>query len=262
MGAVEVFGLPRPFFVNNMNTDDQLNRMGEKAVRRMNRRELLKLTPLLALSAAAIPGVNETLIKRGLAWSDRASEMVFNPRRMAETFSDREVTPLERFPINRYSDYEPANDLADWKLIVEGMVARPGEYSLEQIKGLPKQTQNVRHICIEGWDVIGNFGGARLADFLTLVGTDPAARFVEVSCLDDYYSSYDIASCLHPQTLLCYEMYGQPLGAGHGAPLRIHMPVKLGYKSARHIYSLRVSNVLGKEKGFWEDQGYSWYGGI
>jgi DMSO/TMAO reductase YedYZ molybdopterin-dependent catalytic subunit len=95
-----------------------------------------------------------------------------------------------------------------------------------------------------------------------MVGADPAARFVEVACLDDYYSSYDIDSCLHPQTLLCWEMYGQPLTAGHGAPLRLHMPVKLGYKSAKHIYSIRVSNVLGKEKGFWEDQGYSWYGGI
>ncbi len=97
---------------------------------------------------------------------------------------------------------------------------------------------------------------------LQLVGADPAARFVEVACLDDYYSSYDVESCLHPQTLLCWEMYGQPLTAEHGAPLRLHMPVKLGYKSAKYIYSIRVSNVLGKEKGFWEDQGYSWYGGI
>ena len=111
-------------------------------------------------------------------------------------------------------------------------------------------------------DVIGNFGGARLSDFLQMVGADPAARFVEVSCLDDYYSSYDIESCLHPQTLLCWEMYGQALTAEHGAPLRLHMPVKLGYKSAKYIYSIRVTNVLGKEKGFWEDQGYSWYGGI
>ena len=133
---------------------------------------------------------------------------------------------------------------------------------LEQIKALPKQEQNVKHICIEGWDVIGNFGGVRLAEFLQFVGADPAARFVEVGCLDDYYSSYDIESCLHPQTLLCYEMYGQPLANLHGAPLRIHMPVKLGYKSAKYIYLIRVSNVLRKEKGFWEDQGYSWHGGI
>ena len=245
-----------------MKNEDHIQQVGERELRRMNRRELLKLTPLIAVGALAIPGFNEKLIKRGLDLSDRAAEKFLGSRQLAQTFSDREVTPLEKFPINSYSAYDPLNDLSNWTLTVEGMVARPGNYSLAQIKALPKQTQNVKHICIEGWDVIGNFGGARMGDFLRFVGADPAARFVEVGCLDDYYSSYDIESCLHPQTLLCYEMYGQPLGAAHGAPLRVHLPVKLGYKSAKHLYSIRVSNVLRKERGFWEDQGYSWYGGI
>jgi DMSO/TMAO reductase YedYZ molybdopterin-dependent catalytic subunit len=245
-----------------MNDDLQPDLLSKKSLRRMSRRELLKLTPIMGLGAFAIPGFSEKTVKRGLELSDRAAEKFFSGRRMAQTFSDRSLTPLENFPINSYSEYDPANDLAEWTLTVEGMVERPGEYTLDQIKSLPKQTQNVRHLCIEGWDVIGNFGGARLSDFLKLVGADENARFVEVACLDDYYSSYDMASCLHPQTLLCYEMYGQPLTGAHGAPLRIHMPVKLGYKSAKHLYSIRVSNVLRKEKGFWEDQGYSWYGGI
>ena len=245
-----------------MKREDHIQLVDEQGMRRMNRRELLKLTPLIAIGAVAIPGFGEKLIKSGLTLSDSAAEKFFNDQRRAQTFSNREVTPLEKFPINRYSDYDPANDLANWKLTVEGMVARPGEYTLEQIKSLPKHVQNVKHICIEGWDVIGNFGGVRLCDFLNFVNADGSAQFVEVGCLDDYYSSYDMASCLHPQTLLCYEMYGQPLTNLHGAPLRIHMPVKLGYKSAKHIYSIRVTNVLGKEKGFWEDQGYSWYGGI
>lgn len=245
-----------------MNDEKQTLQLSERDLRRMNRRELLKLTPLVVMGAFALPQLSERLVKSGLNWTDRAARSFFNERRMAQTFSDREATPIGKFPINSYSDYAPANDLANWKLIVEGMVARPGQYSLDQVKSLPKQVQNVKHICIEGWDVIGNFGGARLSDFLQLAGADPAARFVEVSCLDDYYSSYDIESCRHPQTLLCYEMYGQPLTAAHGAPLRVHMPVKLGYKSAKYIYSIRVSNVLGKEKGFWEDQGYSWHGGI
>lgn len=233
-----------------------------REMRRLNRRELLKLTPLLAMSAIALPSFNERLLKAGLKWSDRASQSLFNEVRMAQIFSDSAVTSLDKFPINSYSEYSPENDLDNWKLIVEGMVARPGEYTMEQIRALPKQVQNVKHICIEGWDVIGNFGGARLSDFLRLVGADPAARFVEVACLDDYFTSYDLASCVHPQTLLCYEMYGQPLTAAHGAPLRIHMPVKLGYKSAKYIYTMRISNVLSKETGFWEDQGYSWHGGI
>ena len=236
--------------------------LSERAVRRMNRRELLKLTPLAAVGALAIPGVSEKLIKRGLQLSDRAAEQFFSHRQLAQTFNDRDLTPLERFPINSYSEYSPVNDLATWALTVEGLVQRPGDYTLDQIRSLPKQTQNVRHICIEGWDVIGNFAGVRLADFLRFVGADESARFVEVTCLDDYYSSYDMASCLHPQTLLCYEMYGQPLLPEHGAPLRIQTPVKLGYKSSKYLYSMRVSNVLRDNKGFWEDQGYSWYGGI
>jgi DMSO/TMAO reductase YedYZ molybdopterin-dependent catalytic subunit len=245
-----------------MKNDNEIRPFTEKDLRRLNRRELLKLTPLLALGALASPGFSEKLIKHGLDCSDAAAEKLFRHAALAQTFSNREVTPLDKFPLNSYSDYEPSNDLANWTLTVGGLVERPGEYTLEQIKALPRQTQNVKHICIEGWDVIGNFGGVRLSDFLRSVGADPAARFVEVACLDFYYSSYDMASCRHPQTLLCYEMYGEPLKPQHGAPLRIQMPVKLGYKSAKYLMEIRVTNVLGKEKGFWEDQGYSWYGGI
>ena len=237
------------------------DKLDARGLGRMKRREWLKMLPLAALGAIAIPSVNEKLIKRGLALSDRVAEQFFRQQQLAPTFSDREVTAFEKFPLNSYSAYE-AEDLANWKLIVEGMVARPGEYTLEQIKALPKQVQNVKHICVEGWNVIGNFGGVRLADFLQFVGADPQARFVEFTCLDDYFTSYDIASCLHPQTLLCYEMYGQPLTKEHGVPLRIHTPIKLGYKSAKHLFTMRVSNVLSRETGYWEDQGYSWHGGV
>jgi DMSO/TMAO reductase YedYZ molybdopterin-dependent catalytic subunit len=88
-------------------------------------------------------------------------------------------------------------------------VRAAGEYKLTQIQALPRLVQNTRHVCIEGWDVIGNFGGARISDFLRLVGADPAARFVEVGCADDYYESLDMESAMHPQSLLCYEMYGK-----------------------------------------------------
>jgi len=239
------------------------DRLTPRAFRRMSRRELLALAPLAPLAALAFSDTRSSIVRAGLALSDGAGEWMFRPRQLAPTYSGADVTPFERFPLNRYVEFEPSpSDLAKWRLYVEGQVSRPGEYTLEQIKSLPKVVQNVRHICIEGWNVIGTFGGARLADVLTLAGADPRARFVEIGCLDDYYSSLDMASCLHPQTLACYEMYGQPLTAGHGAPLRLHLPIKLGYKSSKHVYSLRVTNVLRAERGFWEDQGYSWYGGI
>ena len=239
------------------------DRIAARGFRRMSRRELLALAPLAPLAALALPDARSSIVRAGLALSDRAGEWMFRPAQLAPTYGDADLTPFERFPVNRYVEFEPSRaDLEKWRLYVEGEVSRPGEYTLDQIKALPRVVQNVRHICIEGWDVVGSFGGARMADLLTMIGADPRARFVEVGCLDDYYSSLDMASCLHPQTLACYEMYGRPLTGGHGAPLRLHLPVKLGYKSSKHVYSLRVTNVLRAERGFWEDQGYSWYGGI
>ena len=102
-----------------------------------------------------------------------------------------------------------------------------------------------------------------MADFLQLVGADPHARFVEVECADDYYESLDMASLLQPQSLMCYEMYGKPLDRGHGAPLRLQMPTKLGYKQAKYLTTFRVTDVLKSDRhGYWEDQGYSWHGGL
>jgi DMSO/TMAO reductase YedYZ molybdopterin-dependent catalytic subunit len=119
----------------------------------------------------------------------------------------------------------------------------------------------LRNVCVEGWDVIGNFGGARLSDFLKAIGADTTARFVTVECADDYYESLDMATALHPQTLLCYEMYGKPLTREHGAPLRLQIPTKVGYKQAKYLTSLRVTNVLDKV-GYWEDQGFSHFYGL
>ena len=140
---------------------------------------------------------------------------------------------------------------------------RPGEYKLQQIKAFPKIVQNTRHVCVEGWDVVGNFGGTRASDFLHAVGADLSARYLEVTCVDDYYESIDMATILQPQTLFCYEMYGSPLDRGHGAPLRLQMPTKLGYKQAKYLDTIRVTNVLTRGKrGYWEDQGYDWFGGL
>ncbi|MBL8192419.1 MAG: molybdopterin-dependent oxidoreductase [Blastocatellia bacterium] len=244
-----------------MDEEKKIISLESSVIRKMKRRELLKLIPIVA-AGLTVPIYSENLIKKGLGFSDWASEKLYNPYKLAEVFTDNQVTAFEKFPYNTYDKHDPEIDLESWSLTVEGLVEKAGDYKLSQIQALPKYSQNTRHICIEGWDVIGNFGGARLSDFLKLVGADLKAKFIEVICADYYYSSYDMASCLHPQTLLCYEMYEKPLDRGHGAPLRIHMPTKLGYKSSKYLISLRVSNILSRDKGFWEDQGYSWYAGI
>ena len=236
-------------------------KMDEKKFRQVSRRELLKLTPVLVLGAFAIPGLQERLLKRGLGLHDWAAARLFRSGHLAPTFDDAEVAPFAKFPINGYDVDDPGVDLENWTLTVSGAVQKPGEYKLSQVQALPRVRQNTRHICVEGWDVIGRFGGTRLSDFLTMVGADPTARFITVSCADDYYESLDMATALHPQTLLCYEMYDQPLTRAHGAPLRLQIPTKIGYKQAKYLTDLKVTNVLDKV-GYWEDQGYSWFYGL
>src|SRR3954469_25577320 len=237
--------------------------LSERDYKRLNRREVLKLTPLVLLGAFAIPKLQHKLLEKGVALSDWASNAYFSKSRLARTFNDSDVVPFQKFPYNGYDVLDPEVDLESWSLTVEGLVKHPGEYELAKIQALPKIVQNTRHVCVEGWDAIGNFGGARVSDFLHSIGADTTAKFVEVECADDYYESLDMASMLQPQSLLCYEMYGKPLDRGHGAPLRLQMPTKLGYKQAKYLTTLRVTNVLKPDRrGYWEDQGYAWHGGL
>lgn len=242
---------------------EEIRRVAPRERKRLNRRELLKLIPVVAVGAFVIPQLQQPLLMDGLQFSDWASGELFNRNRLAREFSNHQVAPFAKFPYNYYDVLDPEIDLERWTLTVEGLVQRPGNYRLEQIQALPKVVQNTRHVCVEGWDVIGNFGGTRASDFLRAIGADLTARFVEFECADEYYESVDMATMLHPQTLFCYEMYGQPLDRGHGAPLRLQMPTKIGYKQAKYLVAMRVTNVLKNGmRGYWEDQGYDWYGGL
>jgi DMSO/TMAO reductase YedYZ molybdopterin-dependent catalytic subunit len=226
------------------------------------RRELLKLSPVLLLGAFAMPSLQEPLLRRGVALSDAASAALYRRTHLAQVFPDTDVVPFDKFPYNYYDVVDPGVDLDTWSLRVGGAVSRAGTYRLEQIQSLPRIRQNTRHVCVEGWDVIGRFGGARIGDFLDAVGADPRASFVTVTCADGYYESLDMATARQPQSLLCYEMYDRPLNRGHGAPLRLQVPTTLGYKQAKYLVSLDVQHVLPPERSYWGDQGYSWYGGL
>ena len=220
------------------------------------------MLPLAASGLLLTDGGRTAVLQAGIGLGDRASELTFRRSALAPTFADRDVTPLDRYPVNSYLVADPEIDLDQWRRDVSGLVARPGAYTLDDLRGLPKVTQNTRHLCIEGWDVIGSFGGASVADFLRHVGAAPDVRFLEVQCEDDYYESIDLASARHPQSLLCYEMHGAPLTREHGAPLRLVMPTKLGYKQAKYLVGVKLTSVLSARRGYWEDQGYPWYGGL
>ena len=236
--------------------------MDERRFAQVSRRELLKVLPVLALGAFAIPSFQEGLLKKGLGFSDWASAKLFRRGHLATTFADAELTPFEKFPINGYDVEDPGVIFENW--IADRQRSgrtSPATTSWRRFRHCRDFAQNTRHVCVEGWDVIGRFGGARLSDFLTMIGADTTARFLTVGCADDYYESLDMATALHPQTLLCYEMYDQPLTREHGAPLRLNIPTKIGYKQAKYLTDLKVTNVLDKV-GYWEDQGYSEFYGL
>ena len=125
----------------------------------ISRRELLKVAPVLGLGIFAVPRVQQSLLKKGLGFSDWASARLFRRGHHALTFADADLTPVDQFPINDYDVDDPGVNLENWTLTVSGALQKPGEYRLEQVQALPKFRQNTRHVCVEGWDVIGRFGG-------------------------------------------------------------------------------------------------------
>jgi DMSO/TMAO reductase YedYZ molybdopterin-dependent catalytic subunit len=166
-------------------------------------------------------------------------------------------------------------NFVDWRLEVNGLVQRPAQLSLADIRALPSRTQITRHDCVEGWSCIGKWKGAVLSALLQEVGLQPGARYLVFHCADPmeggaaetkYYESIDLAEAFHPQTILAYEMNGQTLPVPHGAPLRLRVERQLGYKMAKYIMRIEVvesyAPIGGGKGGYWEDRGYAWYAGI
>jgi DMSO/TMAO reductase YedYZ molybdopterin-dependent catalytic subunit len=152
---------------------------------------------------------------------------------------------------------------ADWRLSIEGLVARPGSYSLADLKRFPSRTQITRHTCEEGWSAIGEWTGVPLSRVLDAAGMLPAARFISFYSYDDWADSIDMLDALHPQTLLAYGMNGRDLSIRHGAPLRLRVERQLGYKSMKYLQRIVVTDEFddGGEKGNIQN-GWSWYAGI
>ena len=227
-----------------------------------SRRRFLVVPPALFLAGCefASRGKTGSVLKGFQKFNDWVQAKVFDPEKPAPEYADEAITPEDGFRVNGYDTDEPDMDIPNWTLEVDGLVKAPGEYSMKQISTLPKHVKNLRHVCVEGWSMIPKWGGVLMKDFLALAGADMTAKYVSVECGDDYFTSWDMPSVLHPQTLLAYEAYGRPLELEHGAPLRVVMPVKLGYKSAKWITRLTVTNE--KPGGYWEDQGYDWFAGI
>lgn len=205
--------------------------------RRLFLKRTLSVGGLSLLTGCTI--VDEDSAERALMQVSRMNDGVqawlFNPERLAPTYPDSMIT--RPFPFNAYyaESQVRAVDGDEFRLEVTGLVADKHPWSLIELRALPRSEQITRHICVEGWSAIGKWGGVTFSDFLTRIGADKSAKYVGFKCADDYYTSIDMPTALHPQTLLTFEYDGQTLPPRYGFPMKLRMPTKLGYKNPKYI---------------------------
>jgi len=202
----------------------------------------------------------QTMLRTVSAWNDRVQSAIFRPDHLAPTYSASQVVKPPRF--NAYYDIEDLKpvDGASWKLELAGLVADKRPWTAQQIYQLPEQDIIIKHICVEGWDYIGQWSGPNLRDFLQRIGADLTAKYVYFICNDDYTESIDMATALHPQTILATKYAGAPIADPFGYPLRLRTSTKLGYKNAKWVKAIEVSNDF--RETFWSKQGFNWFAGL
>lgn len=209
-------------------------------------------------------------------------EAILGPDALAPEYTKADLSPSFYANGNTDPDDEDYKKMAaegfgSYRLVVDGEVERPLELSLAKLRALPARTQITRHDCVEGWSCIGEWTGTPLQGVLDKAGMKPNARYVvfhgfdamddgELSGPTPFYGSIDLAAARHAQTILAYDMNGEPLPIQYGAPLRLRVERQLGYKMTKYIKRIELVEdfaKIGKGKGgYWEDNGYQWYAGI
>jgi DMSO/TMAO reductase YedYZ molybdopterin-dependent catalytic subunit len=193
-------------------------------------------------------------------WNDRAQAAIFNLNRMMPTYP--ESAAVKDFRYNAYfgQSLAPKIDGDTFKLNLSGLIDSRRPWSLQELYALPQESQVTRHVCVEGWSMIGKWTGVPFRTFLERIGADLTAKYVGFECADGYYSSIDMASALHPQTLLTFKISDEILAPRYGYPLKLRIATKLGFKNPKWITAMYVTNRF--PGGFWEDRGYNWFGGV
>jgi len=229
--------------------------------RRLFLKQGLSLGALALLSGCNLTedeGVQAMLSKMS-RWNDGAQAWLFDPDRLAPEYPASAIT--QPFPFNAFygEDEVTQVDAGSYSLELSGLIRDRKPWTLPELYALPQASQITRHICVEGWSAIGQWGGVPFRTFLQKVGADTSAKYVGFKCADDYYTSIDMASALHPQTLLAFRYAGEILPPKYGFPMKLRIPTKLGFKNPKHIMAIYVTNTY--PGGYWEERGYNWFSG-
>ncbi len=236
------------------------------SIRALQRRGLLRggltLGALTMLTGCDVsdPASVENGLWRISTLNDWIQARLFDPSKLAPEYPASLVLRPPRF--NAYYDINKVKpvDVEAWRLELAGLIADKRPWTLRQLAALPQREIVIRHVCVEGWDYIGQWSGVPLRTFLERVGADLTAKYVAFKTGDDYPSSIDMASALHPQTLLAMTYGGEALPDPFGSPLRLRTAVKLGYKNPKWITAIEVSNTY--TGGYWERLGFNWFAGL
>ena len=219
-------------------------------------------------------------------WTKLSQRTLLLPGELAREYSLADISPT--FKANGTTnpggdDYNlhVAQNFVNWCLRVDGLVSRPLSLSVADLHRLPSRTQITKHDCVEGWTAIGMWTGVQLGLILKAAGVSKSARYAVFHCADNldgepqkggaqspgqYYESIDFSDAFHPQTIIAYGFNGKPLSVPHGAPLRLRVERQLGYKHAKYLQRIEMTDsfahLAGRRGGYWEDRGYEWYAGI
>jgi DMSO/TMAO reductase YedYZ molybdopterin-dependent catalytic subunit len=235
-------------------------------IRSLERRGLihggLSLGALVMLTGCDVkrPASVQAALRAISRMNDEVQALLFDPNHLAPTYPSSMILRPPKF--NAYydvMDVKPVNG-ETWRLELSGLVADKRPWTVRDLQAMPQSSMVIKHICVEGWSYIGGWTGVPLRTFLERVGADLRAQYVAFKTADDYPSSIDMATALHPQTLLAIKYGGETLADPFGYPVRLRMATKLGYKNPKWITALEVTNTY--PGGFWENKGFPWFAGI
>src|SRR5579863_5587659 len=197
----------------------------------------------------SVLGINERVVRNAL----------YSDRHLVRTYP---ASAIGKIKVNGDIGMEQPIEVASWRMEVVPFGSEPGELKLADIQSLPRFEETIDFKCVEGWSTVTQFAGARLSDFTARFapGSEKAAFVAMRTPTKDYYVGVEMESALHPQSLLAYEMNGEPLADRHGAPLRLVMPVKYGIKNIKRIG--RIAYTDERPADYWAEQGYDYYAGL